>query len=105
MPPTFPDNGLWQIFRLGLKETGNAEPKPSPALEVAFAHCKRDQKDRRREKQFDFARVGMMSHMTQARQWLDSWQCLTTRVFGTRAAPAEQETPPAGPMAAQQVYR
>lgn len=97
MPPTFPDNGLWPIFRSGLKETGNAEPKPSPALEVAFAHCKRDKKDRRRRKQFDFARVGMMSHMTQAHQWLDSWQCLNDARVRDSSRPSGAGNSPAGP--------
>lgn len=52
--------------QIRLQRTGNAEPKPSPAPEVAFAHCKREKKTYGGEL-FNFAWVGMMSRMTQGR--------------------------------------
>jgi len=33
---------------------------------------------------FNFASVGMMSRNDAGDQWLDSWQCLTPRVFGRK---------------------
>lgn len=66
MLPTFPDNGLWQILRLGLKELETPSPSQVQRLKLHSRIASAIKKTAGGEKQFDFARVGMMSHMTQA---------------------------------------
>lgn len=81
MPTACPDKRVWQS-QIRPQRTGNAEPKPSPALELAFVHCKREKRAHGGEP-FDFARVGMMSHMTQAINGSTAGSASATRVFGT----------------------